>query len=56
MNNVTEKQSAFGISVLVSPLKEDGTYTVQIANNTPITINDSETSRDKFIDDLDRMK
>lgn len=56
MSKTREEHSAFGISVVVSPLKEDGTYTVQIANNTPITINDSETSRDKFIDDLDRMK
>lgn len=52
----TEEQSAFGISVLVSPLNEDGTYTVQVANNDPITFNDSKTPRDKVIEDLERMK
>jgi len=46
----------FRISVVVTPLKEDGTYTLQVSNNPPVTFKEVDHPREKMIDSFDRHR
>jgi len=46
----------FRISVVVTPLKEDGTYTVQVSNNLPVIFKEAEHPREKMIDSFERHR
>lgn len=49
MSETREESGLFGIDVVIGPLQEDGTYTLQIANNDPQVFKESNIPREEMI-------